>query len=429
MKSSKVLNILLKAILASIIFFESYCDLSAHADVHLAQVIIDNVSYVPSDSVEFDIVIKSESELLRFFANASLYVTLKDTAQSINKEELSIEYIHNTSELSLEAVSGGAPKYGYVIKTEILNGAAAISIFGAEIVEHCKQTNPAGIKLGRFKILSKNGKINSRPAWNNTDFHKSVCAFKLPNDIFFNGKLVLSANDNIEAGSLAGIEISYNEGNSLCENTVIGELSAIYTGGGDVAISFETDIECRTNGFVILRYKSNTHDIDIWSEQPDTIASYLQDGALRSSLSGANSGRRYEFTDRGAKAGENICYALHLADNHDIVRYANKIFCLTIPDLTLSYITASPNPFREQAVIEYFLERESYITASVYDLRGAEASRLLVNMLVQPGRHFLSFSGGNLSTQGFYECIITALPASPIHTEKSTASIKLQLVK
>ena len=81
----------------------------------------------------------------------------------------------------------------------------------------------------------------------------------------------------------------------------------------------------------------------------------------------------------------------------------------------LSGLTVSPNPFSQDAAIEFDLFEDKQLTISVFDIVGNQISTLVKAKQYQAGKHHLPIDGTNLPT-GIYYCTIQA--GNHIETQK-----------
>ncbi len=68
-------------------------------------------------------------------------------------------------------------------------------------------------------------------------------------------------------------------------------------------------------------------------------------------------------------------------------------------------IKARPNPFGEEATLEYTLEKDSYVEIYLIDLTGARVATLQEGAVLPPGRRLLNWDASHLAAGAYYYCI------------------------
>lgn len=112
----------------------------------------------------------------------------------------------------------------------------------------------------------------------------------------------------------------------------------------------------------------------------------------------------YSTIDRKVELGSTYSYRLKMIDLNGEFKYSEeKLVTLTSNGL-MSISEVKPNPVRDEANFDIYLENESNLTAELFDING-KSIKLVVNSTMSKGNNQLKVDTKNLSN-GTYTLVI-----------------------
>jgi len=250
------------------------------------------------------------------------------------------------------------------------------------------------------------------------------------NNLFFDGMNTRMGNENARAKIYA--PSSWNGGSSyshLDEATYPDELMTPFLSAGDAlqnpSLLVESmlrdlgwDIGCTTvydlqvsNFFGIIlpgTYLSNA-TITTSSTTVDSESPVVFKAGTKIEITGTPSNPFTANTNFSAFVSPEFCDEDGLV-SHEVENRSNEQI---LPKK--ESITISPNPFRNRAIIIYYLPEQSRVTLSLISIDGQKMQTLLPTQLREAGEHQLELDGSTL-TPGIYFCQIRT--ATNVLTQK-----------
>ena len=456
----------------------------------VAVVRIDNIVPISPSEIDFDILLKRESIDWEKITNASFQINFaKDefTPQipDINSENFEIVYIDGTSDFDVDYVERASDLLSrdpdkYLIHDEVLDEKFSVFFMGPDdvganqlIPNNIDFPNDTSVRVGTFKITSKRAgvRVPTILDWIGPKYDYQAIAFKLSDfrEQFGEDQYYIT-DDNLEMENPNdNINFVSYQNDTTFPGFRFQYVDPKYIGNGLVRINWATFNEIFVSGWVVERLEFGRYStVDERSEQswwsgvnqeftvntfdeplnPDITYVGIGDQEVSNAVSPQNyepkldqlenenkfEGFQYTFVDStlqntsdfADKRGKYVCYEISYIDWNDNVvplGYA----CEQIPNAIITFTQAKPNPFDIQTTVEYTLDDDCILFASVYDETGKEILTIIDGEERKRGDYSLDVEMPHLAAQGLYNLIFYALPINDNIVEKSSALVKLQL--
>ncbi len=426
-------------------FFLTFFQLEAQSVDTLGIVTIDNVIQVKPDTMMFDLRLKRNSDKWERFANSTFEISIADTSFPIHPDSCTIEFIPGTSEFKIATFSGGGqlPVTDYYITANVFPGRLSITVAGPEeyAFAHPIPTDTT-VLIGQFLLASKisNKMIPKSFSWLSPIYYYQACAYKIGKDSLLAPNVVrYHENDNVEMDDSLSNTVTYRIDESPEPEFILDSFVVEYAGKKRVHIWWTTLKEAYNSGFVLKRALMGPWITDTNAADWQTIARFDGPRDLDKGLVGLGTkipGKKYDYSyDTVKYRSADYCYRLYYVDFFNTEHYLAQ-GCTRIPNAVITKAHPYPNPFRDQTIIEVFLEDNVILSATVYDIKGKEMEKLkdekgdeIAGIEASVGKHLYEFKASEFASQGLYDVIFIAYPIEDPSIEISRAVVKLQLIR
>lgn len=441
-------KILIHIIIAVFISVPLYSQSPNGVQDSLAFINIQDPYLIDDNTLEFDLMIRRNSDRWYKLANATFQLEFSTGNEVVNKNDLTVELID--SELEEQLIPGDVlPTTGYYIEQQVFDGRMSITVLGPPKFEDC-QLIPEDryLKLGTFQIKTAPGtKVPTTLQWKEPHHYYQACAFKLAQDSVVEDFIVwYGSDDNVPLEDRLRKWVMYQGDVADSLEFVLKLFDAEYVGRKYISLNIATLAEINNEGFTILRApkvdpNANPNSL-IYT---DTVFTFLEGSQYYNpDLIGKGNtkfGHDYEESmDFVPYRGGAYCYALYATfEFQDGSRLDSlvAIDCADVPHAVIAKASPLENPFNLSTVIEYELEDDVMLTVTAYDVLGREIKLLsddatgnsLNNIEMKRGMHYTTFYAPELASQGLYDIVFIAEPLDDSAFESSVAVVKLQLIK
>jgi hypothetical protein len=216
-------------------------------------------------------------------------------------------------------------------------------------------------------------------------------------------------------GANGSIWLSYNRSGSTTGNASSGTVTGTFNSivGADFTLGNKTGgtnpLPVETTSFTVVAQKMsaqlkwstateiNNYGFEI--ERRQIAGSSRQKVGFVAGAGTSNSTHEYSFSDNDIAAG-SFAYRLKQMDNNGSFKYSQEIqVTIEVPKI-FSLNQNYPNPFNPTTIIEYQIQKQSFITLKIYDLLGQELV-VLVNEKKEAGRYSVQWDATRFSS-GIY---------------------------
>lgn len=239
-------------------------------------------------------------------------------------------------------------------------------------------------------------------------------------------------DDNVDAVGNNFNSVQFINDSSARPRMILEYFKARYASNLKVVCEWKTRSEAFNKGFILRRGLMPFDETDPEVVNYDVeVADYTQpqNALAMTGLGTKVPGKTYRYRyDTVSYRNFVYCYELLYQDFSDnIISLAKS--CVNVPNAVLTYLQANPNPASKEAQVEYTVDDDVYLTASVYDVIGRRIMSIKEDEFVPIGTHTFTINlPENLST-GVYDIILIAIPINDESVEKSTGVFKLQVIK
>lgn len=406
---------------------------------------IKNVFLLASDTLQFDVYVERFSNDWRYWENGTFQFEFTEFGEEYDYNNIEINEVPNSTELLPEVFPGLPP---YNIWTGIFDNRFSIFVLGPKTLDNFTKYVDLDqpIRIASFKINTKDGsEIPDFISWKRPINKWQSNAFKVddinlipPNLKYFE----IEEDDNIEMNDRLNELVLYRNDDAERPEFEFDYFIAEYAGAKDISFEWSTITEVGCVGFNI--YKAIRTDFAIPPKDLDynqLVATYrINDPLYSSDLEGQFYSLDTTFYthkyDTVQYRGGEYCYKLTYIDNAG-TEIDLAYSCVRVPNAVIISAAPSQNPFQEQTNIEYELEDDVYLTIEVYDAIGRfvkilpneETGQPMSNVYKKKGKHSTVFQAKELSSQGMYSVIITAVPINDASVEISRAIVKTQYIR
>ncbi len=403
----------------------------------LSTVVIDSVTLVQSNALEFTIKISRLSDNWKYFANATFQFDFDSTGYNISPDRHKIELIPGTSDLNIISIPGVLPTISYIVTPNVWAKRFSITVAGPETFDDCivVPQSPSFITVGKFRISTKDGSTPpTKLRWLEPYLYYQALAYKIDRDSVFVPFLNrYNVNDNIEMDDGERSLVSWEIFDRPKPVTKLKYFDADYIGLKRVSIRWETESEAYVDGFIVVRgIRTSSESSPEQVIYKDTIADFRRAEPQHSALKGLGTssvGKQYSFdSDTVEYRGFEYCYKLIYQDFFGTI-HTLAYDCERIPNSIITKATPSPNPFSSSTRIHYIVEDDVHLDAFVSDLTGRIVTRLISNEYTTRGQHFVDFLADYNAQEGLYNVVFIAYPIDDPTVEISRAVVKLQLIR
>lgn len=435
----------MKKLLLITFFFITFLNVSKAQEIEdtLGIVEIRNTYLRSDDTLVFDLYLLRFSDIWRYYANGTYQFEFLGLGDEYDYDKVDIKAVEGTSELQPEYLSGKPP---YDIWSGILQNRISIFVLGPDRIEQESKYVylDSVVRISTFKLFTKDGTsipeyINwKQPTgkWQSNAFKIDDISLMPPNIRYF----TLEEDDNIEMDDGLETMVIYSSSDAGRPQFVFDFFEAEYAGVKNIRLNWRTLSEVNNYGFKLYKAPRYNSAVPVDELDYELVATYENGMNYFPQMEGefySENPKDYSFEyDTVRYRGGDYCYKLSYEDANEgekTLAYS----CVNVPNAVIVEAKPSQNPFDVATEIQYKLEDDVYLTVEVYDAIGRyvktlpddETGRLLKNFYKKKGVHTATFHAKELSSQGLYNVIITAIPVNDNNVEISRAVVKTQYMR
>lgn len=420
---------------------------------------ITRAKYLSPDSIMFQLEIQRKDVSWRNFANATFNIVFDDTTSRIADSSFAIESLENYNDAGIASFKERYPDIPalsplptpdtsyYEFNQKAVNGRFFINVLGPKDKNYATEVidgsvNDSSFTIGTYLIRSKLGElprglvdsIGLRLQFKEPYDRYQYVAYKADSDqVLLNINDFFTQHDNIEIGNpLKKSRSVYQNDTTLKPGFKLHSFYAQYMGSKKVSLRWRTSSERFIRGYMLIRglvpFNGRYEDV----VYDHVVAKYDSSDPRTSMLKGEFESTKdkdyiYNF-DESVIRGANYCYKLISFNDkyrYDTLSYA----CVYINNSLISKQTVTPNPFERRTQLQYTLEDDAIVSIKIYDLSGKLAKVIKEDEVMSKGSYVEDVLMPEFATNGIYDCIMLAVPVEKTNIERSTAVVKMQVIR
>lgn len=411
-----------------------------------ATVKIVNAFKVDSNAFEFTLEMTRLQDKWLRWANATFSFVFNDSTFKFNSSNLKIEPVADDS---IEVSYGNflispLPINKYSMDCTVFQDFMYVNIIGPQNFSDCMLV-PSDMlpkTIAKFRITRTDGQqlpdnltdtLGLKVLWKKpTDFYCAI-AYKTDNPIdSLNNDKYNKSDDNIDLTNPRDAIAEYKNDTLKKPGFNLNYFSAKYVGATNVNLEWDTFTESNCAGFKITRYSDYYGGLN----KEEVIYNYSVGDYAQSHyplLKGqGNSIKRntYNFTDTTNVRNMWYYYKLEYYDFANNLTVPMRGYAkLLVPNAVISSAQASPNPFQRATQIDYTVDDDVILTATVFDLNGKEVKNIFKDQKTLKGTHMIPLNMPEFASQGLYDLRFFATPISDKTVENSQASVRLTMYR
>ncbi|MCX6147181.1 MAG: hypothetical protein NTW25_08020 [Candidatus Kapabacteria bacterium] len=414
-----------------------------------ANVKIINAFKVDSNVFEFGLeMTRLQSKWYRW-ANATFAFKFSDSTFLYDSNILKFEQVED-QDVTINYgnfLISPLPVNKYSIDCTVFKQFLYVNIIGPENFSDCVPVPTDEAKrIAKFRITRTDGGqfpdnpkdlVGLKIRWLEPTEYYNAIAYKTDNPIDSIGTDSYNkSEDNIDLTNPLDAKAIFDNDTAQKPGFNIRSFSANYVGTTNVKLEWETLSEVNCKGFKITR----TSDFYGGLKADELVYNYVVGDYNKTSedpknkrLKGLGTSIKkniYTFEDTAGVRNAYYYYKLEYYDYGDQRTVPSRGYVkLRVPNSTISHAQANPNPFERATQIEYTVDDDVYLTASVFDLNGKEVKSLFKDQLTNIGDHTYDLNMPQFASQGLYDLRFFAVPIKDKTVEASQASVRLTMYR
>ncbi len=370
----------------------------------LAFLNIKDIYLRDSSTMEFDVLLKRNSDLWSKLANGTFEFTFDTLQYNFNSDRVEPTVLETGLRLGIVPGGGQLPLGGYDMKAKCFPGRIVLSLIGPNEFNECETVpNDSSIIIAKMQIKSKDGSaLPNKVLWKEPYKYYQALAYKTDRDSIVEDYIkIFSPNDNIEISDNKNNIVSYSSEGTGNEGTRLDSFWLTYLGNRRMAMKWKTKSEYFNAGFTVRRAVKLQDDLpDELLDFSYIVATYKPgDRFLPQMIGKGNSRTGWAYDtlyDTVPYRGVTFCYKLFYDQVYPregrIVDSLLARGCKPVPNAVISFAQANPNPFNYDTKINFTVDDDVYLTITISDLLGREVKRIMDKKYVKIGSYGSMFS-------------------------------------
>jgi hypothetical protein len=393
------------------------------------------------DHCVFDVSIKRTSDRWRLWGNGTFRMELPSLGAGLDSTQYGITLLPGTSQLP-EVGFATPGMSGYHITPRFMNRRLSITVMGPDSAGDSYVLSNVGdsLLLGRFDLYTLNGStMDNAFQFTSPQTHYQAHAFKIDHDSVTGSGSAQNVwyvrHDNVEM--VTSYNVSPPPKPGACDSLIVRNFTGTYLGDLAVELTWDTDCEFGTAGFIIERalYRPSAPNPLDFTER----LTFLREPALVT-CSTCETGRSYSVTDGVEYRREIYAYRLISERVSDGAQTVHDTVFVRIPNSILSNGVPLENPFSGSngSAVQFNVDDRLFLTAKIFDLGGRmvdflydEQGRKIENTEYAKGTTYrAAIKSAPLMASGMYNIVLVGKPFDDKSIEdQSRIVIKVQVMK